>query len=183
IKAVKAKGVWYIPTLDMDEAAYVYAQAPAWMQSPFFQGGLTPELKAQFADAGWRKKLLGDTKMVAASQASLAINERNLKAMVDAGVKVGFGTDSGANALRIPGFSEHRELHLLVAAGLTPGQAIRMATVDAAALLKLTDRGVIAPGKLADLVVVDGDPTADVDAAERIVAVYHRGKMVGGPIH
>lgn len=64
-------------------------------------------------------------------------------------------------------------------AGLTPLEAIRAATHDAAALLGLDDRGVLAPGKLADFIVVDGDPASNIDAVDRIVAVWHRGERVG----
>jgi imidazolonepropionase-like amidohydrolase len=84
--------------------------------------------------------------------------------------------------LRIPGIAEHRELALMVEAGLTPTQAITSATSNAAALLKLDDRGVLASGKFADLVVLDGDPTEDINNTRKIHAVWHRGKKAAGPI-
>jgi len=89
--------------------------------------------------------------------------------------------DSGVG-LRIPGVAEHLELALMVEAGLTPMQAITNATSNAAALLKLDDRGALAPGKLADLVVLDGDPSADISNSRKIHAVWHRGKQAAGPI-
>jgi imidazolonepropionase-like amidohydrolase len=110
------------------------------------------------------------------------MNERNLKVLYDAGVNIGFGTDSGANALRIPGFAEHRELELMVDAGLTPVEAISLATAKAAALLHLDDRGVLAPGKLADMIVVDGNPAAQITDIHNIEAVWHRGKLVSGHV-
>ena len=64
-----------------------------------------------------------------------ANDQKNLKLAYDAGVKVGFGTDSGAIPARIPGFAEHHELELMVAAGLTPMQAIMCATKTNAELL------------------------------------------------
>jgi imidazolonepropionase-like amidohydrolase len=84
--------------------------------------------------------------------------------------------------LRIPGVAEHLELALMVEAGLTPMQAITNATSNSAALLKLDDRGVLASGKLADLVVLDGDPTTDISNTKKVHAVWHRGKQVAGPI-
>jgi imidazolonepropionase-like amidohydrolase len=78
--------------------------------------------------------------------------------------------------------AEHRELALMVEAGLSPMQAITAATANAAALLKLDDRGVLAAGKLADLVVLDGDPTADIANTKRIHTVWHRGKKAAGPV-
>jgi imidazolonepropionase-like amidohydrolase len=70
----------------------------------------------------------------------------------------------------------------MVQAGLTPAEALSIATRNAAALLKLDDRGVLAPGKLADFVVLDGDPSRDIAQADRIAAVWHRGRQVAGPV-
>jgi imidazolonepropionase-like amidohydrolase len=53
---------------------------------------------------------------------------------------------------------------------------------NAAALLKLDDRGVLASSKLADLVVLEGDPTADISNSRKIHAVWHRGKKAAGPL-
>jgi len=72
----------------------------------------------------------------------------------------------------------HGELELLVGAGLTPVQALTAATSAPAHAFRLTDRGVIAPGKRADLVLVDGDPTRDITATRRIVSVWKKGVEV-----
>jgi imidazolonepropionase-like amidohydrolase len=178
IAAMKARGVWYIPTLDLDEASFIYAEHPAWMQEGFFQNALSPELRAQFADPLWRQSVLAKSHEVEVSKAALAMNERNLKTLATAGVRIGFGTDSGAMPVRIPGFAEHRELKLMVDSGLSPIMALHYATQNAAELLGLKDRGLIAPGKLADLLVVDGNPALRIEDADRIAAVWHRGKLV-----
>jgi imidazolonepropionase-like amidohydrolase len=178
INSIKARGTWYIPTLGLDETSYIYAEHPDWLQQPFLRHALRPALATQFNDPAWRAKVLGDTKTVNAAKQSLATNMKNVKTLFDAGVNVGFGTDSGATPMRIPGFAEHRELKLLTEAGLTPLQAIQTATKNAAALLHLEDRGVIAPGKLADLLVVDGDPSKDIAAVDNIESVWRRGKKV-----
>lgn len=153
---MKARSAWYIPTLELDESSYIFAEHPEWLQDPFLTHALQPALTAQFDNSGWRANLLNNQKQVAIAKASLAMNERNVKTLYDPGVNIGFGTDSGAVPVRIPGFAEHRELELLVDSGLTPLEAINLATGKAAALLQLDDRGVLAPGKLADMVVVDG---------------------------
>lgn len=181
IDAMKAHGTWYIATLDLNEAAFIYARHPAWMDRPFFTHAVQPALAKQFADGAWRDKVQNDGS-TPVNEAALKTNEQNLKALYDAGVKVGFGTDSGATPLRIPGFAEHRELALMVDAGLTPLQAINVATQRAATLLGLDDRGVIAKGKRADFVVVDGDPSKDIEATTRIQAVWQRGQQVSGPV-
>ena len=62
--------------------------------------------------------------------------------------------------------------------GLRPVQALRLATSRTAELLGLADRGVIAPGRLADLLVVDGDPTQDLAALERVRYVFKGGELV-----
>jgi len=139
-------------------------------------------LAEQFADEAWRAKVLGDAKALVENKASVGMNLRNLKTLHDAGVNIGFGSDSGANPLRIPGFAEHRELELMVQAGLTPVEALTHATRDAAALLKLGDRGTLEPGKRADFIIVEGNPDADIEAVHRIVEVWHRGQRVSGRV-
>jgi len=178
IQSIKNRGVWYVPTLGRDETFYVYAEHPDWLQQPFLHHSLQPALAAQLNDSAWRAKVLADTKAVAAAKQALATNMKNVKTLFDAGVNIGFGTDSGATPLRIAGFAEHRELLLLTEAGLTPLQAIQTATKNAAALLHLDDRGTIAPGKLADLLIVDGDPSKDISAVDHIESVWRRGKKV-----
>jgi len=181
IELMKQRDAWYIPTIALDEAAYIYGDSPAWVQLPFFQKALQPPLRAQLEDADWREK--NRTAPAAAkSRSAVRMNQRNLKTLYDAGVRIGFGTDSGATAVRIPGLAEHRELALLVQAGLTPLQAIELATNRAAALLKLEDRGAIAPGKLADFLVLDADPSNDISRTMTIRAVWHRGKRVANTI-
>jgi imidazolonepropionase-like amidohydrolase len=178
VKSIKSRGAWYIPTLGLDESAYIYAEHPEWLQEPFFRRSLQPAVAAQLNDPAWRAKVLGDSKTLAAQKQALATNLKNVKTLFDAGVNIGFGTDSGATPLRIAGFAEHHELKLLTDAGLTPLQAIQIATKNAAALLHLEDRGVIAPGKLADLLVVDGDPSKDISAVDHIESVWRRGRKV-----
>ena len=91
-----------------------------------------------------------------------------------AGVAILAGTDA-ANPGTAHGASVHQELRLLVAAGLTPVEALRSATAEPAARFRLADRGRVAPGLVADLVLVAGDPTRDVTATTAITAVWRRG--------
>jgi imidazolonepropionase-like amidohydrolase len=84
------------------------------------------------------------------------------------------GTDAG-NPGTSHGVSLHREMELLVHAGLTPQEALASATSVPASVFHLNDRGVIAPGKRADLLLVKGDPTQDILATRDIVSVWKLG--------
>ena len=99
---------------------------------------------------------------------------RQLKA---AHVPILAGTDAG-NPGTTQGASIHGELELLVRAGLTPLEALHAATAATAAAFHLDDRGQIAAGKRADLVLVNGDPTSDIRQTRDILAVW----KVGHPI-
>lgn len=94
-----------------------------------------------------------------------------------AGGLIAAGSDA-ANQLLVPGLSLHEELSLLVAAGLTPVEAITAATRKGAELLRADSLGLLAPGKVADLVVLDADPTTDIGATRRIDFVMTRGRIV-----
>src|SRR5262249_26433222 len=76
------------------------------------------------------------------------------------------------------GISIHRELELLVAAGLSPRDALKAATAAPARLFGLADRGRIAPGLRADLVLVDGDPTVAIKATRKIIGVWKQGRPI-----
>jgi imidazolonepropionase-like amidohydrolase len=96
-----------------------------------------------------------------------------------AGVKIVAGTDGPGIGDLTPGFGLHRELELLVKAGLTPSDALRAATFDAAAALgHEKDLGVIAEGKLADLVMVRADPRLSIANMAQIEAVVLRGQFL-----
>ena len=182
ITMMKQRGVYYIATLDLDEASYLFAEHPEMLRSAFVEHALSPGLRGHFGDATWRSKTQGDAKQLETSEKALAQNQKNLKKLYDAGVNIGFGTDSGANPERVPGFAEHRELFLMVQAGLKPMQAITLATRNAAALLQLTDRGTLAAGKRADFLVLDADPASEISNTQKISAVWENGKQVSGPV-
>ena len=94
------------------------------------------------------------------------------------------GTDANAEAgvpARIShGRSLHHELELLVDAGLTTVDALRAATSRPARYFGLGDRGVIEPGRRADLVLIDGNPLQDITAVRRVIFVMKGGKVYKG---
>ena len=177
IALLKTKGTWYIPTLTVDESFFVYADQPALLNDPMLQGAIPASQLAILKSDAYRNNVHNDPA-TAQHRSDLAIATSNLKRLYDAGVKVGFGTDSGAALGRIPGYSEHRELGLMVKAGLTPLQAIACATEHNGEMLRLKT-GVVKAGQRADLLVVRGDPAADIGAVNHIAAVYQGGVVVG----
>ncbi len=99
---------------------------------------------------------------------------RTTKQLHDAGVELVAGTDA-PNPGTVHGASLHDELALLVEAGLPTAAALRAATSAPAAAFGLTDRGRIAPGQRADLVLVQGDPRRDIGTTRAIVGVWKAG--------
>ncbi|KAI1083886.1 putative hydrolase [Whalleya microplaca] len=104
----------------------------------------------------------------------------SVTAMREAGVPIMAGTDSHNSGILVivPGKSLHHELELLVRAGLPPIEALRAATSVAAKHFNLPDRGRIARGLRADLVLVDGRPDEDITATRRIRRVWSGGSEV-----
>jgi hypothetical protein len=101
----------------------------------------------------------------------------NVRRLNEAGVVLLAATDVGIPML-VPGISLHEELVLLVEAGLTPLEALRAATLNPARVLGSTDSlGTIEAGKLADLVLLDANPLADIGNTRRIRAVVADGRL------
>jgi hypothetical protein len=100
-----------------------------------------------------------------------------LKQLQARGGDVLAGTDAGATTV-LHGASLHAELALLVQAGLTPIQALSAATKLPAERFGLKDRGEIRPGRRADLVLIDGDPTSDIKSTRAIARVFKNGYQI-----
>ncbi|MGH9804370.1 MAG: amidohydrolase family protein [Candidatus Acidiferrales bacterium] len=99
------------------------------------------------------------------------------RAAIQAGVKIAFGTDAAV----YPHGDNAKEFAVLVELGLTPLQAIRTATLSAADLLGLTDRGSLEAGRLADIIAVPGNPLDDVRVLEDVRFVMKGGKIYKQP--
>lgn len=107
----------------------------------------------------------------------LPLARESLRKAIASGVKIGFGTDAGV----YPHGENAKEFAVYVKMGLSPLEALKSATVGAADALGMNDRGVIAQGKLADLVAVPGNPLTDITATERVAWVMQGGKVVPRP--
>lgn len=104
----------------------------------------------------------------------LPVAKESIRRAIAAGVPIAFGTDAAV----YPHGDNAKELAALVERGMSPLAALRSATVGAAELLGLEDRGVIAEGRRADLVAVPGNPLEDVSVVERVEFVMLGGKVV-----
>ncbi len=104
----------------------------------------------------------------------MPLADASFRKAVAAGVKIAFGTDAAV----LPHGMNAKEFAVYVRSGMSPIDAIRTATINGAELLGTPDRGEIAPGKLADLIAVPGDPLADITVLERVSAVIKGGRRV-----
>jgi imidazolonepropionase-like amidohydrolase len=181
ISKMKTKGIVYIPTLTRDGYEFFYGDQPAWLQDPFFKASLEPGVFETITSEEYRKKEAnnpGRQKNMTAYSIAL----RNLKKIHAAGILVAFGTDSGAQPRRAQGFSEHLELQLMVEAGLTPLEAITIASRNSCQVLKVKDQGTLQPGMNADFMVLNQNPLDDIKATRTIHSVWKKGVMVNkGP--
>ncbi len=175
IVAMKKQGTFYIPTLTVDESFFVFADHPELLNDPFLVRATSPQELAKLRSDAYRKSVAADPQ-TEQHRKDFAMAKTNLKLMYAAGVRVGFGTDSGANPVRLPGYAEHRELQLMVEAGLTPLEAIRCATATNARLLGIDHvTGTLALGMRADFLLLDRDPAVDIANTRRMVSIWHNG--------
>jgi hypothetical protein len=161
-----SKGAFVIPTLSVNAALFGKSQGPAILADAAF---------APFIDSTGRAML--QTSLQWKVDGSLENAEQTVKALAARGVPILAGSDA-PNPGTAHGATVHEELKLLVTSGLSPAEALAAATSRPAARFHLDDRGRIAPGLRADLVLVQGDPTSDISATRRIEAVWRGGVRV-----
>jgi imidazolonepropionase-like amidohydrolase/ABC-type multidrug transport system permease subunit len=171
-------GVAYDPTLSVLEGmGQMAAGATDLLKRPLVQQAVSQRLLTGTAKA-LASTQAADPERAAGLHAALAIATANLVRAWKAGVPLVTGTDAG-NPLVFHGPTVHRELQLWVAAGIPPAVALQAATWNAAKLLGAGARlGLVAEGHDANLLVVDGDPTKDIGASERISLVVFKGERI-----
>lgn len=167
--------VTIIPTLVLHEALR-YLNDPAPLRDPNLNDVPEPQRKewdipGMVSRAGWT-----DSDFAAFQRAG-PMQDLFLRLFAAAGGRIAAGTDA-ANQLLVPGYSQHREMELLVRAGLSPGEALRAATRNGAVLLGVDSLGLLAPGKAADLLVLSRDPLADIRNTRTIELVMSRGELI-----
>jgi imidazolonepropionase-like amidohydrolase len=181
IDLMKRNNVAYIPTLTRDLSVFVYETEPAFWQEPFFKKGLYRYQTE--VDILKDPKLQMETRNSQAAQnikTALQQANENLKTLQDAGITIAMGTDTASpNDLgRWPGYFEHVELEMMVRAGLTPMQALVAATGNAAKVMHLDDLGMLAPGKAADLLVLNANPLDNIRNTREIDSVWIAGRKL-----
>jgi imidazolonepropionase-like amidohydrolase len=176
IDRLKRRDVSVVSTLAREESMFVYGDRPAWLSDPFFTKGLRGDQPARLSSKVAEQAALPNLSDL---RRALQTDQRNLKKLVDAGVRVALGTDSGGDPNRffIQGWAEHRQMELMVAAGLTPMQVIQAFSKGASEALRIDKEfGTLEKGKAADLLVVDRNPLDDIRNMRSIDSVYLGGR-------
>ena len=165
IDRIRLRETWSCPTLTVQSRSK--AQVTAIKSNPLY--ALLSQPMREWLDSPLTQPAAGD-RTVADSR-----RKEVLAAFAEAGVGLLAGTDTGVLYV-LPGFSMHEELRHFAIAGLTPYQALRAATFDAAAALESADRGAITLGLRADLLLLDADPLEDIANVNRRVGVMAGGR-------
>ncbi len=176
IRRLLAKGITYAPTLTREQSTYVYADSPAWIDDPFFSSGVDSSV-IQGLRTTMRENQAKDPEQEI-NRENFRMAMRNLKKLSDAGVRIGFGTDTGPPA-RFAGYFEHWEAELMVEAGLTPMQVIVAFSKNSSEGLQIDrDYGTLAEGKVADMILLNSNPLGNIRNLRDIDTVFVGGQAV-----
>jgi imidazolonepropionase-like amidohydrolase len=171
--------VVFTPTLSIRQLGWYFAAHPELLDDPSLRAVFNPDALARW-DSPERRAEVVDADNFEDSKAAFRQLQDFLKTIHDAGIQVAIGTDAGT--ANVPfGWGLHREMAIYVEAGLTPMQAIVAATATGAAQippLGEADFGTLVPGKVADLIVLDADPLADIRNTQKIDRVMRLGEWV-----
>lgn len=177
IATLKQRNVSVVSTLAREEGMFVYGEGPVWIEDAFFRKGLSPE-RFEILKTKKREEQAKDPEL-ARNKRAFEVDKINLKKLSDAGVRIALGTDSGGAPDRffIQGFFEHRQMELMVQAGLTPMQVIQAFSKGASEALGIDKEfGTLAKGKAADLLVLEKNPLDNITHMRAIQAIYLGGK-------
>jgi len=175
VQAIVKRRVVIMPTLQNAERgrnSQPPAALAAWLNGPA-RDTIGAELVAKVL-AGYSGRT---PAQASAARERYAILQRSLAKLSAAGARIVLGGDTGLQDDPF-GFAEHRELELMVEAGMSPMQAIVAATSTGADYLRLRNTGALAQSKQADFVVLDGNPLDDITNTRRISAVFLKGRAV-----
>jgi imidazolonepropionase-like amidohydrolase len=174
---MKKHGTWLMtPTLSREASMFVFAGDAPFLRLTFFTKSITDKELRTLKSAKYQASVRSDPEFDR-YRPIFEMAKKNLKTLADAGVRYGFGTDTGPPG-RFPGYFEHWEMQLMVEAGLTSAQVIRAATGSAAEFLGAKDLGTLERSKWADLIVLGRNPLEDIKNTQSIDAVYIAGNRV-----
>jgi imidazolonepropionase-like amidohydrolase len=177
IESMKRHGTWQMAaTLSREASMFVYGQTPSFTEDAFFTRSASPKVVETLKSPAYQAKIRSDPEF-SRYKGFLETAQRNLKTLADAGIKYGFGTDTGPPG-RFPGYFEHWEMELMVEAGLSPMQVITAATRNSAEFLHAQDLGALQANKWADFIVLDKNPLDDIKNTRTVRAVYIAGNKV-----
>jgi hypothetical protein len=178
VEYMKAHQIVFISTLVVYESgARRRLHDLAFLQDPLIRDTSPPSFLKGLREEAARKLSSEEEGKARHWGQSLRNALGNAKALHQAGVLLAAGTDA-AYPGDMHGEGLHRELELLVEAGLTPLEAISVATRNSAQLIGASDWGTIEPGKLATLIIVDGRPDRDISQSRRVAGVFVRGRRI-----
>lgn len=178
ISLIKERQVSYCPTLTRELSTFVYGDTAAFFSDPFFQKEYDETTVQPLLDPE-RQARVRESQSAQTYKEQLPTAYANLKILSDQGVPIVFGTDSGVPT-RFIGYFEHLEMDMMAEAGLTPMQIIVSVTKNPAEYLGLENLGLLAPGYIADLIILDADPLTDIRNIRKIAAVYMGGLAIEG---
>ncbi|MBL7873593.1 MAG: amidohydrolase family protein [Cyclobacteriaceae bacterium] len=176
MSSLKEKNIWVVPTQSL---------ADRWFDADFTGDVFKQDPDSKYMNAQTITQWIGAKKNLMANEQYDAAKIENFiklrRKLIYECQKNGIGLLLGCDApqiFNVPGFSTHNELKYLVDSGLTPYQALRTGTVNVAKYLNLADAGTIKPGAVADLLLMDGNPLADIINSKKVAGVMIRGKWL-----
>jgi imidazolonepropionase-like amidohydrolase len=176
IATMVAKGIYVMPNIGAPERG-THTTVPAWFDEPYLTALLADTEPADVIARIRASFSSRDDATASRNAKNYAILQRSVAKLAKAGARIILGSDTGLEDHPF-GFAEQKELEMMAQAGMTAGEVIVAATSRSAEFLGLQDRGVIAPDRRADLLVLDANPLDDIRNTRRIAALYIAAKKV-----
>jgi imidazolonepropionase-like amidohydrolase len=171
VRLMGAKRMLMTTTLTIGENYSRLAEHPEYLDQPLYRASFSADEIAKLRSE--QRKEWQDSRWTWWMKLMTPVAQDNVRRLHEAGAVMVLGTDQTI------GPAVHREMELLAAAGIPPAAIIRFATLNAASFLgREKDLGSIEPGKLADAVLLDADPTVNIENAKAIALVIKDGRIV-----